>query len=59
MLNGRATPSGRAAEGDHKDAARPEVVVLPNNDCLKFDEVDLIVVPFLGDLRALLSVERW
>jgi len=29
MLLGRATTSGRAAQADHKNAARPEVVALP------------------------------
>ncbi len=37
MLNGRATTSGRAVQGDHKNAARPEVVAQPYENSLKVD----------------------
>jgi hypothetical protein len=41
LLNGRATLSGRAAQADHKNAARPEGVALPNENRLKYNKVDL------------------
>jgi len=38
LLLGRATTSGRAAQGDHKNAARPEVVALPFDPFKKVDQ---------------------